>query len=113
MHDGYSDVRFECPASIHLLRGVRVGEPGGAFDPLDGVLEPDAREDRDAVPLGLAVAGDGIAARGERLAQEHVEGGVGELGLLQADDVRAALVEPGKQARQPSPWRIIHWPFCA
>ena len=64
------------------------------------VLESGAREDRDAVPGRLAVRGDLVPAILELVAEQLVEGVVGELGLLQADDVGAAFVEPGQQPGQ-------------
>ena len=71
----------------------RVGEPR------DDVVETDAREDRDAVPLHLAVERDGIAATHQLAAEQLLERVVTELRLLQADDVRRALVEPRQQTR--------------
>jgi hypothetical protein len=47
------------------------------------------------------VDGDLVAALGQLRAQQLGELVVGELGLLQADDVRRALVQPGQQPRQP------------
>ena len=47
------------------------------------------------------MAGDLVAAGGELGAEQLVERRVGELGLLQADDVGLALVEPRQQAREP------------
>ena len=82
------------------------GESGGREPRLvgqaaDDVVEPDARQQRDPVPLALAVVRDRVAALGERGGERVGEGLVGELGLLQADDVRGALVEPGQQPGQP------------
>ena len=45
-------------------------------------------------------ARDLVAALGELLAEQLGEGVVGELGLLQADDVRLPLVQPRQQPRQ-------------
>jgi hypothetical protein len=47
------------------------------------------------------VAGECVATTGELGAEQLVERVVGELGLLQADDIRLALVEPGQQSRHP------------
>ena len=58
--------------------------------------------ERIATPFQPARRGGRPRSRGRRARGEQlVEGVVGELGLLQADDVRAALVEPGQQPRQP------------
>jgi len=48
-------------------------------------------------------------------AEQLLEGVIGELGLLQADDVRLPLVEPRQQARHSLldgidvPGRYSHW----
>ena len=78
-----------------------MGEARRARDAGHDVLQPDPREDRHPVPLRLAVAGELVAAAGELFAEQRVERVVGELGLLQADDVGLALVEPGQQPRHP------------
>src|SRR6202020_1723555 len=78
-----------------------LGEAGGAGDTDLDVVESAAREDCDAVPLRLAVARNGVAPRRQLLAEQRVESVVGELRLLQADDVGLALVEPRQQARHP------------
>jgi hypothetical protein len=69
-------------------------------EPGDDVLEPGAREDRHAVPRPLAVGGDLVAAAGELVPEQLLERVVGELRLLEADDVRPPLVEPRQQPRQ-------------
>ena len=73
------------------------GKPGAPGKPRYDVLEADPREDRDPVPLGLPVGGGLIAAAGQLLAQQLGEGLVGELGLLQADHVGAAFLQPRQQ----------------
>ncbi len=78
-----------------------IWEAGRAVDPDDDFVEANAREDRDPVPLRLAVTGERIAATGELRAEQLVERVVGELGLLQADDIRLALLEPRQQPRHP------------
>ncbi len=78
---------------------MREARPAGQSS--DHVVQPDAREDRHAVPRRLAVCRDGVAASFELGAEELGELVVGELGLLQADDVRLPLVEPRQQPRQP------------
>ena len=79
---------------------LRVREAGRAVaEAGDDVLEPDAREDRHAVPRGLAVQGDLVATVGQLAAQQRGERIVGELGLLEGDDVGLALVKPRQQAR--------------
>src|SRR3954452_7915835 len=45
------------------------------------------------------MSGDRIAATGELVAEQLEEGVVGQLGLLQADDVRLPLVQPRQQPR--------------
>jgi hypothetical protein len=74
-------------------------EAGRAGEPGHDVLEPDAREDRHAVPRRLAVDGDLVVARGELGPEQLGERGVGELGLLQAHHVGLALVQPRQQPR--------------
>ena len=76
-----------------------VREPGPAREPGDDVVEPDAREDRHAVPRRLAVGGDLVPAPLELVAEQLRELVVGELRLLQADDVGLPLVEPWQQPR--------------
>ena len=57
-------------------------EAGAAGYAGDHLLKPDAREDRDAVPLHFAVDGALVFAAGELRAKERLEGVVGELRLL-------------------------------
>ena len=64
-----------------------MGEAGRARESGDDVVEARPREDRHTVPLRLAVQRDLIAASGELIAEQLLEGVVGELRLLQADDV--------------------------
>ena len=89
------------PQVAETARASGCGKPGRAGEPVHHVLEPDAREDRHAVPRRLAVSGDRVAAVCELVAEQLGERVVGELGLLQADDVRLALVEPRQQPRHP------------
>jgi hypothetical protein len=65
------------------------------------ILQARAGEDRDAVPRRFAVARERVSARRKLRAEQLVEGGVGELRLLQADHVGAALIQPGEQTGQP------------
>ena len=75
-------------------------EAGAVRYPTRDVLEPGARQDRDAVPRGLAVRRHLVAAGLELVVEEAGERVVGELGLLQADHVGPPLVEPGQKPRQ-------------
>ena len=68
-------------------------------EPGHDLIEPDARENGHPVPGRLAVERDGIVPLGERIAEQLAERVVGELGLLQADDVRPPLVQPRQQSR--------------
>src|SRR6185503_6696296 len=68
-----------------------------ALDPGDDVVEPHPGQDRHAVPGRLAVRGDLVAAAGQLVAHQLAERVVGDLGLLQAQDIGPALVEPGQQ----------------
>src|SRR5262249_56467379 len=58
-------------------------------------------EDRHSVPLCLAVVSGRVAAPGQIIAEELNERVVGELGLLEAHDVRLPLVQPRQQPRHP------------
>ena len=87
------------PQVADTARASGCGKPGRAGEPGDHVVEPDAREDRHAVPGRLAVGGDLVAALGQLVAEQLGERVVGELGLLQADDVRPPLVQPRQQPR--------------
>ena len=58
---------------------------------VDDVVEADLRQDRDTVPLPLAVVGALVAHRLERQRRERI---VGELGLLEAQHVGLHLGEP-------------------
>ena len=58
------------------------------------LVERQLGEDGDAVEGLLAVHGDVVAERLERLAREGL---VHAFDLLQADDVGRALLEPGQQ----------------
>ena len=81
-------------------------EPGSALDAAHDVREADAGQDRDAVPLHLAVQRELVAALRERLAEQLAEGAVGELRLLQAEDIGGALIQPREQPRGPLPDRV-------
>jgi hypothetical protein len=63
------------------------------------VVQSDAREDGDPVPRGLAADGRLVAAPGELVAEQLGERLVGQLGLLQAYNIRPPLVEPGQEPR--------------
>jgi hypothetical protein len=65
------------------------GDPGLADSVAPGVASQDPG-DGDAA----AVQRDFVAARGELLAEQIAERQLGDLGLLQSDDVGPALVEP-------------------
>src|SRR6185437_12939293 len=65
----------------------------------DDVLEADPGEDRDAVPGAFAVRRELVAALAQLSAEQVGEGRVGELRLLQADDVGRAFVQPRQQPR--------------
>jgi hypothetical protein len=64
------------------------------------VVQPHTREDGHAVPRRLAVNRDGVGAVGQLVAEQIDEGLVGELGLLEADHVRPALIQPRQQPRR-------------
>src|SRR4051794_16515867 len=74
-------------------------EAGRAGQAGRDVLEAALGEDRDAVPGRLPVHRDLIAARRQLVLQQPGERLVGQLGLLQAQDVRLTLVQPGKKTR--------------
>ena len=74
-----------------LVLGL-VGEPG------DHVVEPDAAEDGDAVPLPLSAVGRVVPERGER---HRGEVGVGKLGLLETEHVGLGVRQPLLDARHP------------
>ena len=59
-----------------------MGEAGRAWNPGNCIVKPHAREDRHPVPLRLAVTRNLIASACQLLAEQLVEGFVGELGLL-------------------------------
>ena len=65
----------------------------------DNVFEADLGQNRDAVPLSLAMESERVAALGKLGSEQLLEGLVGELGLLQADDVGLAFIQPGQQSR--------------
>ena len=67
-----------------------MGEARRAGDAGRHIVQPHPREDRDPVPGRLAVNGDGVAALGELVREQLAKRVVGELRLLQADDVRLA-----------------------
>ena len=75
--------------------GVR--EAGRACEPGRHVVQAHPRQDRDPVPRRLAVGGDLVPAGRERIAEQLGERIVGELGLLEADDVRLPLVQPRQE----------------
>ena len=75
---------------------LRIGEARRPGDAGLHVVESHAREDRHPVPRRLAVNGDGVVALGELVREQLAKRVVGELRLLQADDVRLPLVQPGQ-----------------
>src|SRR5262249_31620545 len=78
-----------------------VRKPRSAWDPLDDVVEPGPGQDRHAVPLRLTVQGERVTTALEFGSEQFPERVVGELGLLQADDVGLPLVQPRQQPRDP------------
>ncbi|MHC2294768.1 hypothetical protein ACVIJW_010638 [Bradyrhizobium barranii subsp. barranii] len=68
-----------------------------------GLVESELREQSDAVE-GLLTVGDHVVA--ERLDLQPREGLVDAFDLLQADDVRLALLQPGQQQVDPLPDRV-------
>ena len=79
---------------------VRVGELAEAAR---DVVDTDARQDGDAVPLALTVVHRVVAEGRERELREAL---VGELGLLQAQDVGLGVPEPLLDARQAGLQRV-------
>ena len=75
------------------------GNPGAPGSPATTSSSP--TRERIATPFhcGLAVRRELVAAAAELVAEQLGEGLVGELGLLQADDVGLALVQPRQQPR--------------
>ena len=63
------------------------------------VVQAHPRQDGHPVPGRLAMQGHRVPAGGQLLAQQIHERVVRALGLLQADHVRPARVQPGQQAR--------------
>ena len=88
------------PQRADSARASRWGEPRSAGIPT--VTSSSPLRERIATPFstGLSVAGDRVAAGGELACEQLVERRVGELGLLQADDVGLTFVEPRQQARE-------------
>src|SRR6478735_10166744 len=74
-----------------------------AGQPRLGLVEPELREQGDAVE-GLLPMGDHVVA--ERLDLQPREGLVDAFDLLEADDVRLALLQPGQQQVDPLPDRV-------
>lgn len=68
-----------------------------------GVGQTDAGCDRDTVPAPVTGVRHVVAECRERAERERA---VGALGLLQRDDVRLHLLEPGQQPRQPRTYRV-------
>src|SRR5262249_35517324 len=69
------------------------------FEASHDSLQAGSRQNRDAVPLGLTMRRQLVAARSELRAQQANQRPVAELGFLQAQDVRPPLIEPGQQSR--------------
>ncbi len=99
-HSGgrWAGVAILAPAATPPTNVV-TGLPGEEDSEESRWIEADAREDRHAVPRGLAVGGHLVAALRELVGQEVGERVVGELRLLEADDVGPALVQPRQEPR--------------
>jgi hypothetical protein len=67
---------------------------GSSGQPEHHVVQPDTREDRDAVPPSLAVVGDQIATVREWLTEQLRERVVAELRFLYAENVGLPLIQP-------------------
>ncbi|MGY3467590.1 hypothetical protein ACVW0I_004461 [Bradyrhizobium sp. LM6.11] len=74
-----------------------------AGQPRLGLVEPELREQGDTVERLLPM-GDHVVA--ERLDLQPREGLVDAFDLLEADDVRLALLQPGQQQINPLPDRV-------
>ena len=90
------------PHVADTARASGCGKPGRALDARRPRRRGPTRE-RIATPfqVRLAVRGDLVAAVRQLVAEQLGERVVGELRLLQADDVRPPLVEPRQQPRHP------------
>ncbi len=75
----------------------------GPWHPEDHVVETDPRHDGDAVPAALAVVGSLVAQRGQG---EVGEGGIGQLGLLEAEHVGLGVCQPLLDAWLPDVQRV-------
>src|SRR5207244_6056786 len=84
-------------ARVVTVRVVDVAEAAG------DVAEADARQECDTVPLAIAVVNGLVPQSRERELRKRV---VGELRLLEAQDVGFSLREPFLDARQPRLQRV-------
>src|SRR5581483_5162029 len=74
-----------------------------AVEPARDVVEPDAREDRDAVPSSVAVRGDLVTELFGAVTRERI---VGAFRLLQAQHIRLGELQPLVEPRQPRTDRV-------
>jgi len=83
--------------------GTRFGfrKAGATRQAANDILKAYPRQNRHAVPLHLAVRRHVVTTLAEFGAEQRIERIVGELRLLQANDVGTALVEPRQEPRNP------------
>jgi Ser/Thr protein kinase RdoA (MazF antagonist) len=81
--------------------GLLVREAGPASQARHHIVQPDPRQDGHTVPPGLAMQGGLVPAVPELVVQKLAERIVGQLGLLEADDIGLALIQPRQQPGNP------------
>ena len=91
------------PSAVHAMYSEGIGVAGATGATGAAARMAEAHGNWGEKHYGTVEGLEEIVA----VAEELVERSVGELGLLQADDVRPALVQPREQARLPQPERAL------